>query len=142
MIGFQHALLLFLCRISTALSQWISHRMWLLAWEFLLIKCVLHFAFLHLLSGCYYYDYVVIGAGFLFLCRISTVLSQMISPGLLAWEFLWIKRDFISRSCIFFRGRVDNLSFLEYFSPFFLSIEFYFTFSISYKILPHFVYHL
>ena len=38
-----------------------SHRMWLLAWEFLLIKSVLHFAFLHLLSGYYYYDYVVIG---------------------------------------------------------------------------------
>ena len=35
--------------------------MWLLAWEFLLIKSVLHFAFLHLLSGYYYYDYVVIG---------------------------------------------------------------------------------
>ena len=33
--------------------------MW--AWEFLLIKSVLHFAFLHLLSGYYYYDYVVIG---------------------------------------------------------------------------------
>ena len=30
-------------------------------WEFLLIKGVLHFAFLHLLSGYYYYDYVVIG---------------------------------------------------------------------------------
>ena len=26
------------------------------------IKSVLHFAFLHLLSGFYYYDYVVIGA--------------------------------------------------------------------------------
>ena len=35
--------------------------MWLLAWEFLLIKSVLHFSFLHLLSGYYYYDYVVIG---------------------------------------------------------------------------------
>ena len=43
------------------MSQGIGHGMWLLAWEFLLIKSVLHFAFLHLLSGCYYYDYVVIG---------------------------------------------------------------------------------
>ena len=34
----------------------------LLAWEFLLIKSVLHFAFLHILSGNYYYDYVVICA--------------------------------------------------------------------------------
>ena len=33
----------------------------LLAWEFLLIKSVLHFAFLHFLPGYYYYDYVVIG---------------------------------------------------------------------------------
>ena len=31
------------------------------AWLFLLIISVLHFAFLHLLSGYYYYDYVVIG---------------------------------------------------------------------------------
>ena len=37
-------------------------------------------------------------------------------------------------------GRVDDLSFLEYLSPFFLSIEFHCTFSISYKILPCFVY--
>ena len=35
--------------------------MCLLAWEFLSIKSVLHFAFLHLLSGYYYYDYLVIG---------------------------------------------------------------------------------
>ena len=34
--------------------------MWILAWEFLLIKSVLHFVILHLLSGYYYYDYVVI----------------------------------------------------------------------------------
>ena len=33
----------------------------LLPWEFLLIESVLHFAFLHLLSGYYYYDYVIIG---------------------------------------------------------------------------------
>ena len=40
------------------------------------------------------------------------------------------------------RGRVDDLSFFEYLSPFcFLSIEFHCTFSISYKILPHFVYY-
>ena len=40
------------------------------------------------------------------------------------------------------RGRVDDLSFLEYLTPFcFLSIEFHSTFSISYKILPHFVYY-
>ena len=35
--------------------------MWLLAWEFLLIKSVLHIVFLLLLSWYYYYDYVVIG---------------------------------------------------------------------------------
>ena len=29
--------------------------------KFLLIKSVLHFAFLHRLSGYYYYDYVVLG---------------------------------------------------------------------------------
>ena len=29
--------------------------------EFLLIKCALHFAFLNLLSGYYYFDYVVMG---------------------------------------------------------------------------------
>ena len=29
--------------------------------EFLLIKSVLHFSFVHLLSGYYYYDYVVMG---------------------------------------------------------------------------------
>ena len=40
------------------------------------------------------------------------------------------------------RGRVDDLSFFEYLSSFcFLSIEFHSTFSISYKILPHFVYY-
>ena len=55
------ALVLFLRRISTVLSQGISHGMRLLAWEFLLFKSILHFAFLYLLSGYYYYDYVVIG---------------------------------------------------------------------------------
>ena len=40
------------------------------------------------------------------------------------------------------RGRVDDLSFFEYLSPFcFLSIEFHYTFSILYKILPYFVYY-
>ena len=40
------------------------------------------------------------------------------------------------------RGRVDDLSFFEYLSLFcFLSIEFHCTFSISYKILPYFVYY-
>ena len=61
LIGFQNNLLLFLRWIYTVLSQGISHGMWLLAWEFLLIKSVLHFAFLHLLASYYYYDYVVIG---------------------------------------------------------------------------------
>ena len=57
-----YALLLFLRRISTVLSQGTSHGVWQIAWEFLLIKSVLYFAFfLHLLSGYYYYDYVVIG---------------------------------------------------------------------------------
>ena len=38
-------------------------------------------------------------------------------------------------------GRVDDLSFFDYLSLFcFLSIEFHCTFSISYKILPYFVY--
>ena len=41
-----------------------------------------------------------------------------------------------------FRGRVDDLSFFEYLSPFcFLSIEFYSTFSIFYKLLPYFIYY-
>ena len=40
------------------------------------------------------------------------------------------------------RGREDDLSFFKYLSPFcFLSIEFHSTFSISYKILPCFVYY-
>ena len=40
------------------------------------------------------------------------------------------------------RGRVDDLPFVEYLNPFyFLSIEFHCTFSISYKILPYFVYY-
>ena len=39
-------------------------------------------------------------------------------------------------------GRVDDLPFFEYLSPFcFLSIELHCTFSISYKILPYFVYY-
>ena len=39
-------------------------------------------------------------------------------------------------------GGVDDLSFFEYLSPFcFLLIEFHCTFSISYKILPYFVYY-
>ena len=43
---------------------------------------------------------------------------------------------------VFFRGRVDDLSFFEYLSPFcFLSIEFHCTFSISYKILPYFIHY-
>ena len=41
-----------------------------------------------------------------------------------------------------FGGRVDDLSFFEYLSPFcFLSTEFHCTFSISYKILPYFLYY-
>ena len=40
------------------------------------------------------------------------------------------------------RGRVDDLSFFEYLSPFcFLSIKFHCTFSFSYKILPYFLYY-
>ena len=39
----------------------VMHGMWLLASEFLLIKSVLHFAFMNPHSGCYYYDFVVIG---------------------------------------------------------------------------------
>ena len=39
-----------------------------------------------------------------------------------------------------YSGRVDDLSFLEYLSPFcFLLIKFHCTFSISYEILPYFV---
>ena len=40
------------------------------------------------------------------------------------------------------RGRVDDLSFFDYLSPFcFLLIEFQCSFSISYKILPDYVYY-
>ena len=42
-------------------------------WEFLLIKCEIHFAFLHLHSGFYYYDYVVTG---------------VLRPFRLIWNFL------------------------------------------------------
>ena len=53
--------------------------------------------------------------------------SSLHSGGSLAWHH---------------RGRVDDLSFFEYLSPFcFLSIELHCTFSISYKILLHFVYY-
>ena len=61
LIWFLNTLLLFFRRISTVRSQGINHGMWPLAWAFLLIKSVLHFAFLHLLSGYDYCDYVVIG---------------------------------------------------------------------------------
>ena len=39
------------------------------------------------------------------------------------------------------RGRVDDSSFFDCSNPFFLSIKFHCTFSISYKILPYFVYY-
>ena len=40
-----------------------------------------------------------------------------------------------------YRGRVDDLSFFDYLSPFcFLLIEFHCYFYISYKILPDYVY--
>ena len=40
------------------------------------------------------------------------------------------------------QGRVEDLAFFQYLSPFcFLSIEFHCAFSISYKILPYFVYY-
>ena len=55
LITFEHPLLLFHRRISTVLSQMISHGMWLLAWELLLSSSVYHCAFMHLHSG--YYDY-------------------------------------------------------------------------------------
>ena len=45
---------------------------------------------------------------------------------------------YILTNCVYYygRGRVDDLSFFEYLSPFyFLSIEFHCTFSIPYKIL-------
>ena len=61
LIGFNALFSCFFRRISTVLFQGISHGMWLLDWEFLLLKNVLPFAFLYLLSGYYYYDYVVIG---------------------------------------------------------------------------------
>ena len=42
----------------------------------------------------------------------------------------------------FNRGRVDDLSFFDYLSPFcFLLIKFHYYFSISYKILPDYVYY-
>ena len=41
-----------------------------------------------------------------------------------------------------YSGRVDDLSFFDYLSPFcFLLIEFHCTFSISYKMLQSFVYY-
>ena len=40
----------------------------------------------------------------------------------------------------FFRGRVDDYSFFDCSTPFFLLIVFHCTFSISFKILPYFVY--
>ena len=41
-----------------------------------------------------------------------------------------------------YRGRVDDLSFFDYLSPFcFLLIEFHCSFSISYKILPDYAYY-
>ena len=55
LITFEHPLLLFHRRISTVLSQMISHGMWLLAWQLLLSSSVYHCAFMHLHSG--YYDY-------------------------------------------------------------------------------------
>ena len=60
-IRFFHALLLFLCRISTVLSQGISYGMWLFAWKFLLFFSVrtsfrVHASF----SGYNYYNYVVV----------------------------------------------------------------------------------
>ena len=42
---------------------------------------------------------------------------------------------------IYLRGRVDNFSLLDSFSPFFWLIEFHCAFSISYKILPYCVYY-
>ena len=50
----------------------------------------------------------------------------------------WFRKCF--KTTDFSRGRVDDLSFFEYLSPFcFLSIEFHPTFFTSYKILPYFV---
>ena len=41
-----------------------------------------------------------------------------------------------------YHGQVDDFLFFDCSSPFcFLSIEFYCTFSISYKILPYYVYY-
>ena len=45
LVRFSLALLLFLRRIPTVLSQGISHGMWLLAWEFLLFFSVLPFVY-------------------------------------------------------------------------------------------------
>ena len=50
--------------------------------------------------------------------------------------------DYVDNSFTASRGRVYDLSFFEYLSPFcFLSIEFRCTFSISHKLLPYFVYY-
>ena len=59
LIRFYHALFLFLRRISTVLSQGISHGMWLLAWKFLLFSSVLPFEYAS--SGYYYNDNEVTG---------------------------------------------------------------------------------
>ena len=67
-----------------------------------------------------------------FFCSLPREQSRDVTPRLGVYSQVY----FISS------GRVDDLSFFEYLSPFcFLLIEFYCTFSISYKILPDSVYY-
>ena len=59
-----------------------------------------------------------------------------------SWNYASLGNTICVRVNFRSRGWVDDLSFFEYLSPFcFLSIEFHCTFSISYKILLHFVYY-
>ena len=73
---------------------------------------------------------------------VSLSWSVSLSCFILATFILVLLVELIQTSLRFIRGRVDDLWFFEYLSSFcFLSIEFHCTFSISYKILPYFVYY-
>ena len=67
--------------------------------------------------------------------RLICIMQHTLLTYKLIWQNIWI--------IIYdhMRGRVDDLSFIEYLSQFFLSIEFHCSFSISYKILPDYFYY-
>ena len=68
-------------------------------------------------------------------------MSCVMSPWLLNVYMDGVVREVNVRVLGKGRGRVDDLSFLEYLSPLFLLIEIHCTFSFSYKILPYFLYY-